>query len=463
MWCNLWPNVPSEEVPITHVTNGVHPQTWLSRPLTEALERASGRRLSGTAADSGFWQGIEKVSDEELWDAHVRRRHRLIEIVRRRVRAQLARTANGRDLDAEVQSVLNPDVLTIGFARRFATYKRATLVFRDVERIARIINDASRPVQFIFAGKAHPNNNPGKELLRQLVHLTQDERFRNRVVFVEDYDIALARYLVQGADVWLNTPLEGEEASGTSGMKAGMNGVLHLSTYDGWWCEGYSPEVGWRIGTGEQLDPALSDQVCAESLYELLEHEVVPLFYSRGADGLPHGWISRQRHAIAKIGPQFTTHRMVQEYTEKLYLPLSQRATALGADGARRAKAFADWLANVRGHWGAVRFDSVQVHVGDEARVHEGVRIEARVWLDGLNPDDVSVQVCYGNARPDGTVSGFSIAEAALVARDDGDFCRYAAEISFDETGVKGLGVRMVPRHPDMSGRALPGLMTWAR
>ncbi|MEN6479239.1 MAG: alpha-glucan family phosphorylase, partial [Anaerolineales bacterium] len=429
MWCSLWPGVPAEEVPITHVTNGVHPQSWLSRPLAEALEGASGRRLSDTATDSAFWQGVEDIPDDALWEAHLRRRYRMIEIVRARVQAQLARHPNGRDPELEVQSLLNPDALTIGFARRFATYKRAMLVFRDVERIARLVNDAERPVQFIFAGKAHPNNTPGKELLRQLVQLTRDERFKNRVVFVEDYDMALARYLVQGVDVWLNTPLEGKEASGTSGMKAGMNGVLHLSILDGWWCEGYAPEIGWRIGTGEALDPVISDEVDAAALYELLEHEVVPLFYTRGADGLPHGWISRQRQSIARIGPRFTTHRMVQEYAEKLYLPLSQRAVRLGANQAERAKAYAAWLGNIRGHWGALRFDDVQVHVGDEARVREAVRVEARVWLDGLRPEDLAVQVCYGNARPDGAVVGYAVVDAPLVAQEEGGFARYATQI----------------------------------
>ena len=463
MWCELWPQVPAEEIPITHVTNGVHPQTWLSRPLTQVLEHASGMKLGAASAERSFWQSIDKATDVELWEAHVQRRHRLIEIVRGRVKRQLARLANGRDLDAEVQQLLDPEALTIGFARRFATYKRATLVFRDAERLARIINDADRPVQFIFAGKAHPNNNPGKELLRQLVHLTREERFKRRVVFVEDYDMALARYLVQGVDVWLNTPLEGEEASGTSGMKVAMNGGLNLSTLDGWWCEGYSPEVGWRIGTGEVLDPALSDEVGAEAFYQLLEHDVAPLFYARGDDGLPHGWISRQRNAIAKLSPQYTTHRMVQEYTQNLYLPLSQRGAALGADGAERAKAYAAWLGNVRGHWSAVRFDEVQVHVGDEARVREGVRVEARIWLDGLSPDDVAVQVCYGDARPDGSLHGYQIVEATLIAREDGDFVRYEAQISYDETGIKGLAVRILPRHRDLPGCCLPGLMTWAR
>ncbi|MGI6376165.1 MAG: alpha-glucan family phosphorylase [Anaerolineae bacterium] len=462
MWCNLWPSVPAEEVPITHVTNGVHPQTWLSRPLTEALERASGRRLSHDAAEPRFWQSIEKVSDEELWAAHEKRRHRLIEIVRQRVRAQLARYANGRDVDAEVDQLLDPNALTIGFARRFATYKRATLLFRDAERLARILNATDRPVQVIYAGKAHPNNNPGKELLRQLVHYTREDRFKNRVVFVEDYDMALARYLVQGVDVWLNTPLEGEEASGTSGMKVAMNGGLHLSTFDGWWCEGYSPEVGWRIGSGEILDQALSDEVGAESLYQLLEHEVVPLFYTRGHDGLPHGWISRQRHAISRLSPEFSTHRMVKDYATRMYLPVSRRAVALSADGAARARAYAEWLGRVRRHWSAVRFDTVQVNVGDEARVREAIRVEARVWLDGLDPDDLSVQVCYGNARPDGSLHDHQIVEAGQVVCEEGDFCRYAADIAYDETGLKGLAVRIVPRHADLPGCCPPGLMTWA-
>jgi len=462
MWCNLWPSVPADEVPITHVTNGVHPQTWLSRPLTEALERASGNKLSQDSTEPRFWQSIDRVPDQELWAAHEKRRHRLIEIVRQRVRAQLARHANGRDVEAEVQELLDPNALTIGFARRFATYKRATLLFRDAERLARILNDADRPVQVIYAGKAHPNNNPGKELLRTLVQYTREDRFKNRVVFVEDYDMALARYLVQGVDVWLNTPLEGEEASGTSGMKVAMNGGMHLSTLDGWWCEGYSPEVGWRIGTGEVHDPAVSDEVGAEALYQLLEHEVAPLFYTRGQDGLPHGWISRQRHAIARLSPQFSTHRMVKDYATRMYLPVAERAVTLSANDAARGRAYAAWLDRVRRHWPALRFDAVQVQVGDEARVRESIKVEARVWLDGLDPDELSVQVCYGNARPDGSLYDYQIVEAAQVVCEEGDFCRYAADIAYDETGYKGLAVRIVPKHADLPGVCLPGMMTWA-
>jgi len=267
MWQGLWPGVPEDEIPIDHITNGVHFPSWISHDMKELYDRYLGPRWRDEPADQSVWQRAERIAAEELWRTHERRRERLVAFARRRLRAQLERRGASQMQIEAADEALDPEALTIGFARRFAPYKRATLLLRDPERLARILNDPDRPVQVIFAGKAHPRNDPGKELLRQIVDLARQERFRRHIVFLEDYDMAVARYLVQGADVWLNTPLRPREASGTSGMKATANGVLNLSILDGWWDEAYQPEVGWAIGRGEMYDDReYQDQVEAEAL-----------------------------------------------------------------------------------------------------------------------------------------------------------------------------------------------------
>ena len=313
MWEKLWSEVPEDEVPIGHVTNGVHVQSWIFREMVELYDRYLGPRWREEPVDQVVWRRVERIPAVELWRTHERRRERLVAFARRRLRGQLARRGAPQAEIEAADEVLDLNALTIGFARRFATYKRATLLLRNAERLARILGDPRRPVQVIFAGKAHPKDDAGKELIRQIMELARQEAFRRRLVFVEDYDMEVARYMVQGVDVWLNNPRRPREASGTSGMKAAANGVLNLSILDGWWDEAYQPEVGCAIGRGETYDdPDYQDQVEADTPYDLLEQDIVPTFYDRGADGLPRRWISRMKASIGNLCYFLNSHRMVQ-------------------------------------------------------------------------------------------------------------------------------------------------------
>ncbi|HEX9078654.1 MAG TPA: alpha-glucan family phosphorylase, partial [Desulfuromonadaceae bacterium] len=290
MWKNIWPELPEEHLPLTSITNGVHIRSWLSGKMAGLLIRYLGPRWLEDSTDASLWRRVARIPDTELWRTHDRCREQLVDFSRRRLKEQLRQVGLTPKEQAVADEVLDPDILTIGFARRFATYKRGTLLLRDLDRLARILNDLERPVQIIFAGKAHPADHHGKELIRQIVQLSHQERFRHRVVFLEDYDLGVARHLVQGVDVWLNTPRRPMEASGTSGMKVAFNGGLNLSVLDGWWVEGYKNNNGWAIGRGEVYeDVEYQNEVEGRAIYDLLENEVVPLFYDRGPDGIPRG------------------------------------------------------------------------------------------------------------------------------------------------------------------------------
>ncbi|HSC91932.1 MAG TPA: alpha-glucan family phosphorylase [Gaiellaceae bacterium] len=319
MWGSLWPDRSVDEVPIGHITNGVHDRTWLGPELASAL---------GSDADGRpRWDAARPLADEELWRIHRERKAMLLEVARRRFERQLGGRGAGR-------IALDPEALTIGFARRFATYKRATLLFADPARLAWFLNDPARPVQLLVAGKAHPADEGGKSLIRRLVELSRDPRFGGRVAFLEDYEMTLARALVQGVDVWLNNPRRPLEASGTSGMKAGLNGALNVSVLDGWWAEGYAPELGWAIGTAEEHpDEAEGDAADAAALLAVLEDEVIPAFYERDQRGIPRRWVAMMRESVADVGARFNTGRMVAEYVERYYLPAH---AAHGAGLARR-------------------------------------------------------------------------------------------------------------------------------
>src|SRR5271154_4262415 len=297
MWHNLWPQVPPDDVPIKHVTNGIHIRSWLSPDIAFTLDRYLGDSWSSNPADTEVWEGVSQIPDEELWRAHERCRERLVGWSRQVLKEQLTRRGASYEDVALADEVLDPEALTIGFARRFATYKRGALLMRDPERLKRLLEDTKRPIQFVFAGKAHPADNEGKELIRAIVNFARSTpQTRRRMVFLENYDMNIARYLVQGVDVWLNTPRRGMEASGTSGMKAAANGVPNCSILDGWWVEGYAPDLGWAIGRGESYsDGNVQDQLESQQLYDLLEKQIVPLFYKRTLDNLPKEWIARMK------------------------------------------------------------------------------------------------------------------------------------------------------------------------
>jgi starch phosphorylase len=463
MWQELWPHTPENEVPITSITNGIHSRSWISGDLSSLYVRYLGPRWIDRPADKTVWERVERIPDEELWRTHERRRERMVSVARERLRYQLERHGAPPAEVAIASEVLHPDALTIGFARRFATYKRAALLFTDVDRLSRILNQADRPVQIIFAGKAHPRDNPGKEFIRQIVHYSRREDLRHHIIFLEDYDMALARYMVQGVDVWLNNPRVGMEASGTSGMKAALNGVLNLSTCDGWWCEAYNPSVGWRIGQGETYDDVQYwDQIEAQALYNMLEKEVVPLFYDRGADGLPRAWIRKMKNSIRAIAPEFNTDRMVQDYATRLYLPAAEQHLLLGADDARRAKELAAWLIKIRQHWGEVRIESIQENAHDGLPVGTEINLTAWVSLGALQPEDVAVQIYHGIVTPQGEIIEAEVVPMARQSKEGANTYVYQGVFASSKTGLHGYAVRVLPFHENLKNPHIPGMVVWS-
>jgi len=322
MWKGLYPGKQEEEIPIGHITNGVHVPSWLAPQMFRLYDRHLGSGWQERGSKASLWDAIENINDAELWETHLSLKSRLLEFVRLRVVEQAERRGESPENLQRLGRMLSPDALTIGFARRFATYKRANLILADIERLASMVNDPKRPVQFVFAGKAHPRDDPGKRLLQQIAEMMRDPQFADKFVFVEDYDINVGRHFVQGVDVWLNNPRRPLEASGTSGQKMVLNGGLNLSVLDGWWAEAYDGLNGFAIGTGKtHSNISLHDARDGEDLYRVLREEVIPLYYQRDRDGLPRGWIKRMKRAIRTLGWRFSADRMVMDYTLKCYVP----------------------------------------------------------------------------------------------------------------------------------------------
>ncbi len=468
MWNHIWKGVPESEVPIGHVTNGVHFRSWVSFEMNQLYDRYLGPKWREEPADPKLWLRAEAIPAAELWRTHERRRERLVTYARQRLRAQLISRGAPQTAIDDADEVLNPDALTIGFGRRFASYKRATLLIRDPDRLARLLNDPERPVQIIFAGKAHPQDTEGKQLIQEIIKLAARPEFRRKVVFLENYDMAIARYMVQGSDVWLNTPLRPMEASGTSGMKALANGVLNVSTLDGWWDEAWrfrgdnGSNVGWAIGRGEHyVDLDYQNQVEAEALYELLERQIVPTFYERRADGLPLKWIGLMKTSIAKLCPEFNMHRMVKQYAEAYYLVTHRRYLNLRAKDSVRARDLAAWLTRVTAAWPLIRVDSAKNDVS-EILLGGQVLISVRVALDSLAPGDVAVQVVSGSIDAGGDITNPVTIDMQPSGRDDSDREQFQAILKPSaKTGLQGYSIRVLPKHPDLISSFLPGLITW--
>jgi starch phosphorylase len=460
MWQGLWPSLPAAEIPIHAITNGIHTRTWVSHDMADLLVRYLGPRFMEKPWDFGVWDRVDRIPASELWRTHQIRKERLIFFVRKRLLGQLRHQGAGPSALRAAEEVLDPEALTIGFSRRFATYKRATLLLQQAQRLARLLSDEERPVQILFAGKAHPQDIPAKDLIKAVVHHARDPELRRRVVFLEDYDINIARYLVQGVDVWLNTPRRPLEASGTSGMKAAANGALNCSVLDGWWVEGCDVDTGWAIGNGDaSKDDEEQDRIDAESLFHLLEGEIVPLFYDRDAHGMPRGWIDMMKASIRKLGAQFNTHRMVAEYAQRAYLPahdMGRRWTGASLAGAGE---LAQWRGRVTQAWPgvSVRLDDVPAR---EVRVGEVVAMTIRGRLGGLQPGDVAVEVYHGPLDPGGHIRDGEVARATFAA-SEGDDHVFRVEVRCRVTGRYGFAARILPRHDDMINPLTPLLLNW--
>lgn len=457
-----WVGVPKHELPIRAITNGIHLRSWLSRDMIELFDTYLGTQWHEDPENTSLWKRLSVIPDEELWNVHARRRERLVWFARQRLFEQLKKRGVSRSELEDSREVLNPHTLTIGFARRFATYKRATLLLRNPERLRHLLLDPERPIQFLFAGKAHPKDMHGKELIKQIVHFSREANIRRRIVFLEDYDVNMARYLVQGVDIWLNTPRRPMEASGTSGMKAAVNGALNLSVLDGWWDEAYNPNVGWAIGRGEDYeDYSTQDHVEANALFNLLESEIVPLFYQRGSDKLPRGWIRMMKTAMTELIPQFNTHRMVQEYTDFFYVKAIQRSKQLAENNHARARALTAWKRRLFKNWEGVKIHKVSFEKNRTFQVGEKLTVEVEVDLSALQPSDVVVELYSGSLDEKGEIVNGRTDRMQNGSRLESGRYLYHYEMACGTSGRLGFGARVLPAHEDLVTNFDLGLITW--
>ncbi len=463
MWQENWPDVPVAEVPITSVTNGVHVRSWLSPDLERLFERYLGPEWTEKPDDGDIWNLVDDIPDAELWLAHERRREQLVVAARAHLRKQAINRGASPARIAETDEMLNPEALTIGFARRFAPYKRATLLLTDEKRLLNIISSTDRPVQFVFAGKAHPRDNLGKELIKRLVQFARNSNLQTRFVFIENYNMGIARFLVQGVDVWLNTPTKPLEASGTSGMKVAPNGGINFSVLDGWWAEAYKGDNGWTIGDDRIYDSAeYQDQVESESIYETLEREIIPEFYDRSADGLPRKWIARMKESMRSCTAQFSAARMVREYVTRLYMPAMKNGLHLIEDSYNAAKSLAEWNHRIADQWKSVSIESFDAVEPNEVKVGTNMTVKAAVRLGDVNPDDVSVQLYHGPKPSNGTIEDGDVVPMALESQNGDGISHFTGKLPCHRSGEHGYAVRILPKMPDVSDQYNLSLIQWA-
>jgi glycogen phosphorylase len=452
MFGGLWPDFDVEERPIASITNGVHAPTWVAREVFELAQKEGANTGSD---DPVVWDVVDRVSGAQIWDTKRALRDCLVQDARKRLRKSWKQRGAAPAELRWIESALDPDVLTIGFARRVPSYKRLTLMLRDPERLKRILLHPERPVQLVIAGKSHPADEGGKKLIQEIVRFSDDPEVRHRIVFLPNYDIAMAQPLYPGCDVWLNNPLRPYEACGTSGMKAALNGGLNLSILDGWWDEWYDGNNGWAIPSADGVDdPDRRDDIEAKALYDLIENEVAPRFYDKDAEGLPIRWIEMVRHTLKSLGPKVLATRMVREYVERLYAPSAETSRALNDDytGARE---FGEWKQRIRAAWPSVSIEHVESSgVSDTPEL--GATLEVRVFasLGDLDPEDVDVQMVYGRIRHeedlvDRAAESLTVAETYEAGRH-----RFEGRVALSQTGPFGYTARILPKHPMLASSA---------
>ncbi len=464
MWHHIWPGLPVAEVPIKSVTNGVHPRSWVSHDMDELYESYFGAEYRNKPDVLNAWENVNKIPDSELWRIHSKRRERLVFFARKRLKKQLRRAGASQIEIKNADQILDPQILTIGFARRYSTYKRGNLIFSDIDRLLALINSTDRPIQIILAGKAHPLDNPGKEIIKEIYQHTKDERFLNRVVFLEDYDINVGKYLVQGVDVWLNNPRRPLEASGTSGMKAALNGVLNLSILDGWWCEGYADETGFKIGNGEEYDSnEIQDHLEAEMLYNTIEKEIIPLFYERDKNHLPLAWIEKMKATISMAGKDFSSHRMLLDYTQKFYIPAINLSIKLQSDEMALTKSVTSWVEKMSNSWESIHITNVDIpDMEGTLFVGQKFPLKISMSLGEIHPDNLSVEVISGKLDSQEQIQNYKPTEATLVEHNESEHVAvFSGEVTCKESGRFGITVRIIPKNEHLPHTFKPKLIQW--
>jgi starch phosphorylase len=462
MWSHVWPGRPEDEVPITHITNGIHIPSWISVENALLFERYLGPDWHLNMGNPENTKRIDDIYDEELWRAREMSRSRLIRHCRALMIKQYRRRNAPKAMMKDAESVMDQDILTIAFARRFATYKRANLLLKDPERFEAIIASKTNPVQFIFAGKAHPKDNEGKELIKRLIHFARRPKVRHRIAFLEDYDISIARHLVQGADVWLNTPRRPFEACGTSGIKAAANGVLNVSILDGWWCEGYAEERGWSIGDEEEYtDSAYQDTVESQALYNVLENDVIPCFYERRNGESPDRWLKMMKESMKMAMLQFCARIMVKKYETRFYLPAVEHFARLTADNAKEAVILSARYNRLSALWEKIRIELPVRKAEGPFWVGERFEVTSIVNLGELRPDEVKIELYHGPLKTvDSIADSHSQEMTVKEIHGNGEYL-YSCTITCSNSGRYGFTVRAIPSGDDRI-RFVPGLITWA-
>jgi len=462
MWGNLWKDFPVEEVPIDAITNGVHMPTWISRELSELFDRYLQPSWRTDVDNQAIWDNIDTIPNDELWREKQRRRLRLILFSRDYLKTRQADYLRPDQLE-KINEYLDPDALTIGFARRFAGYKRPSLIFTDMKRLKDILTNKDRLVQIIISGKAHPHDIEGKQMIQSIIQKIHDYGLEKHIVFLEDYDMVIARLMVKGCDVWLNNPIRPMEASGTSGMKAALNGTINFSILDGWWDEGYNGKNGFPIGRGEEYNPSPEiDQLQADLLYDTLENQIIPLYYDRGETRVPGKWVELMKNSIKSITPQFSTHRMLKEYAQKYYINAYKMNKIFQEDNARKAIDYFKWQEKVKSEWGNIKITNIQLFNDHQAWIGKPIEISCDVELGELSPEDVYVQVFFGAIDPySEEIIGVNFKNLNLIKKIDNKY-RYEGSYSCQETGQQGFTIRVIPNHKLMTKATDLYLCKWA-
>lgn len=464
MWKDIWKGVPAKELPIDSITNGIHTLSWISFDMQNLLDRYLGPRWRTKPLEYGIWERVQKIPDAELWRTHERRKERLIDFCRERLKAQIINRGFTKNEINHAEQILTPEALTIGFARRFATYKRGTLLFRDIDRLKKIISNPHRPVQIIFAGKAHPHDNGGKELIKNIAKICRREEFRDHIVFLEDYDINVARYMVQGVDVWLNNPRRPLEASGTSGMKVPPNGGLNFSILDGWWDEAYDGQNGWAIGNREEYtDLEYQDEVESNALYNVLENEIIPLYYERGRDDIPRQWVTAMKWSMQTVCPQFSTNRMVADYFNKFYTNASRRYINMTSDDFKKSKELKSWKDNIYSKWSKVSFENTMSEMPSRnLQVGSKFEVKTIVNLGNIAPDSVRVELYHGKLSMKDEITEPTIVEMKHSSDLGNGRHSFIGSLECVNTGQSGYAIRMYPYHKDLGYKFDMKMIIWS-
>jgi starch phosphorylase len=467
LWKTVWPDVPPQEVLIDHITNGVHFPSWIARKTRELYSKYLNDEWLNHQDDKEYWAGISKIPDQAIWELKLELKKKMLNHIREKLSYQYERNKIGSLQILRIKQYMKPEVLTIGFARRFATYKRGTLIFRNLERFKKLLNDSDRPIQFIFAGKAHPKDAGGQDLIRQIHQFSMSPEFRGKVVFVENYDMGLARDLVSGVDVWLNTPRRTQEASGTSGQKAAMNGTLNFSILDGWWNEGFSPENGWAFGDKEHYKSFEEwDSWDSDELYDVLENDIIPMYYERNENNIPEKWIAKVKNSLQTVTPHYNTNRMIKQYVEMKYLPAYELGKNYLANDFQIARDVALWKDKIENHWSGVSIETSQnldkKHASIVLKYGEAWKVEVSVKLGQLKPEHVKVQIYLLKGKKDLlSDKEFEIFEMKVSEKIESNGYKYQAEIIPSDSGNYSYTIRIIPYHKDLVNPMELGIIEW--